>query len=95
MDPPNNYVNEGKPTEEVVASEKKLVDSLKGKGTVEMYATDDKWGADIAKPKLSFKSPKLQTEEELVKSLGLPTTAWRPPTTSGPMITRWTSTWTS
>lgn len=67
---PNNYVNEGKPTEEVVASEKKLVDSLRGKGTVEMYSTDDKWGADIAKPKLSFKSPKLQTEEELVKSTG-------------------------
>ena len=66
---PNNYVNEGTPTEKVLGIEAGLLDELKKQDTVKMYQTRE-WGADHDSPMLEFKKPVILSEEDLVKSKG-------------------------
>lgn len=66
---PNNFVNEGIPTEKVTEIEAKLLADLKKLDTVKMYTTEN-WGAAFDKPMLEYTKPVIMTEEELVKSKG-------------------------
>lgn len=67
---PNNYVNEGIPTEKVVEIEAGLLDELKKQDVVRMYQTKN-WGADFDSPMLEYKRPVIISEEELVRSKGI------------------------
>lgn len=66
---PNNFVNEGIPTEKVVKIEENLLNDLKKLDKIEMYTTEN-WGAAFDKPKLEYNKPVIMSEEELVKSKG-------------------------
>lgn len=66
---PNNYVNEGIPTEKVLEIETKLLDDLKKQDHIEMYQTKN-WGADYDSPMLEYKKPVIMSEGEFVRSKG-------------------------
>ena len=65
-----NYVNEGRPTEEVLKIEAGLLEELKKQDVVKMYQNKN-WGADFDSPMLEYKNPTIMSEEELVKSKGV------------------------
>lgn len=66
---PNNFVNEGIPTEQVVKIEENLLNDLKKLNDIKMYRTKN-WGAAFEEPMLEYVKPVIMSEEELVKSKG-------------------------
>lgn len=66
----NNYVNESKPTAQIVEEEQKAVDEFKAAGAAEMYETID-WAANFEKPMVEYKDAEFMTEAELCESKGV------------------------